>query len=488
MATQVDVPASSRADSGRVPPSGGGTSFWRWGPSAITLLLGGLLTAAGGWLRWWGPDRLAEQTMRENDDANPLHMGWTDHVAPGSGELVASGQVLVAIGLILLLLLPWGRARVLAAPLLLVGAAGVAFPPGRWIQWWALGRPHADFPGWSPENPEWLDMAGGVAVGAWHSGLLPLLLGGLAAWVTTRPGRDRHVWRTLIPMSLLLFGSAMLVEYFFAFVVFLSDSHDDPVGTHVVSGLATAAAAGVLMRSGLRRRRDDVSPTGAPVDDRPRGHRWWALAGILLAISGLLGIVMAVAAPSPMEEFTPSPATAAGAIAVATVSVLAYLALAAGPWSGIRRVLAVGILAVLVVLTVCWTAMPLLLSGDGNLEGLPETTTVVAFRLLSLSQMGLDTLALVVVSMLLLWENAKRPHLRGGATALVVLASLVAHLCGWWLTRLIDTTGPVIESPMLPVLPGLSVMLLGAAWWWAARTGRSAGSAPRPKNASAGPT
>lgn len=260
MATRVDGPTTNPAGADRVPSQSRRLDGRRWGPSAFTLLLGGLLTAVGGWLRWWGPGRQPDLGIRENSTADPLNMGYSGHFAPGSGESVASGQLLVAIGLLLLLLLPWGRwARLIAAPMLVVGAGWVAFGPVLWIHWWSLGRPDSGSPVEWVSRPDGLGTPVGILVLAWVTGLIPLLLGGLAVLKASRPGRDRHVWRAMIAVSMLLFLSAPAVEFYVCYTLFTSDSHDSPEGVDVLSGLATAVAGGVLTWSGMRRRRRDAA-------------------------------------------------------------------------------------------------------------------------------------------------------------------------------------------------------------------------------------
>lgn len=322
---------------------------WRWRIPGATLVMGGLLSAIGAYLRWWGPLRLTRVAGRENDDASPLHRGWTFHQHPGSAELFSGGQIVVAVGLLMMLLVPWrsAAAKVIAWPTLVAGAIATAFLPALWLGWVTAGRPEATFPGWSPSLPAWIEAVGQVSLTVWAWGPGAVLLAG-AAVLTARTRSVSPPHLVLLPVSICLFVASFVVEHMLTMLLFVSDSHDDPIGVGVLGGIVTAVAGALLWSSADN---DGLLPSRTAGAVIRRGRRW-LVGGVVLAVGGAL--MFTVARLVPPASIGDLDATARWmSSGAALVAPLGLLVLAAGPWRGVRRPIAAvlctfGVLAPLV--------------------------------------------------------------------------------------------------------------------------------------------
>ncbi len=441
-------------DAGEPPRPTGRT--WPWWSAAAAFVVGGLLTAAGGALRWWGPQRLASQTARENDDANPLHMGLTFHVHPGSGELVATGQMLVAVGLLLLVFLPWrGRAaRAVAYPTLLISALGIAAAPAMWVMWWAQGKPTASFPGWRPELPDAVDQLFGFMATAWALGLMVLLLVFAVALVPhprTLVGTMEEAWRRTPVAFVALLPAAMLFEMMICSAVF-GMSHDDPVGTHVLSGTATVVAGALLARAAAARRHADVEGRAGA-----RGLRWWRWAGVLFVLAGVSGVVSGWLYPPEQMMMSDAPYPPAVRVLGWVTTVLelgGYVLFVIGPLRARRRLLAaVTALVVLCAASVFVAFTSGLVAPQVQAEGLDRVVSLIDIP----SRFGLLPMLLALV---LAWEVTQTRPIRRAGLCLVVLAGSTSVL--------LASVPQALGAHEAPVPPMLGTLVMGLALWIAA--------------------
>lgn len=218
------------------PPARGGRA------GGVLLLIGGLLYAAGSALRWWGP--VPDGTQRMDDSSNPLWAASTN-IAPWSSELSAAGMGALTIGLLALVLLPWGRRRWLAALLLLTGV----LHQGSMVVPWLADR---------------LDLhAPDVSVPLWYLLMWPWAFGvsqGFLIWlaVTTATDHGLSVRRSAVAVFGLLGLTGIFIEYFL--LMPFSMSHDDPVGFGVLSGVGCVAAGLLLLLPAILDRRSTRAP------------------------------------------------------------------------------------------------------------------------------------------------------------------------------------------------------------------------------------
>ncbi|WP_226344599.1 hypothetical protein [Agilicoccus flavus] len=412
-------------------------------------------------MRWWGPDRLLVPEARENGDANPLWVGERVMVPPGSAELVVGGQLLAALGLLFLVFLPWrGRSRWAAAPGLLLGAAGVGGPA---LQWLAARVDGVPSPSGRSSAVEYVIGAGQLGLGA---GLLLLALALLAGSREAAPRRTR----VLPAVVACLAASTLLVEFLTLSAV--SESHDDPVGTHVFSGLALAGAGAVLLWSVARDRRalpgraargpGSAGPV-VPDTDTGRSRTTRRAAAVCLLGSALAAAAAAATAAltgvgaDPMAE----PVAALPVLAVVEhVGIAgACVLLAAEPrrgWALLAALTAGGIGAVGAGAGAVLNLIPLI--------GAEITGPLMWDRW----GLGLVPLALVSFSLLLVAGRLGRPQQRSRAVVAVVAASLVfAASRPFVVQNLMRYEG---DQWVAALVGALGVLVLAAAWWAAGRT------------------
>lgn len=484
----VDPPAQRRA--GRM---------WSWWSSGTLLVLGGAANFVGAWLRWFGPQRQPGLGIRQDDSARPLTTG--EHVVPYSSEFTAAGHLLVAAALVVLIFLAWGRLRWIAAPALLLGAYSFAGQAVLWLRESLTGiDSHPAMGTDSPMVDGWSWWAWFPVISLWPLGLAPVVVlacaarravtvssVGVAGAGSPTPGGGRipdraRRWGPVVAVCALLTVSSVFFEY--VLLMLFDDSHDDPQGYGMYSGAAQALAGAFLLIGAVRGRRpraragipgevERVAPAGGRSRSWSRGRGALQLGGALVALSGLVGVVALLLPPESEAAVTSAQdagltATTVVAIAGHALYAVGVLALVAGPWGGLRRVLAALSAAISLVPPVAsivlialpevgqqlaWLAQDVPSSAWHILGAVGFTVTVTLERLAG-PRSDVATPPLLQLPLLL-------------ATVLVVVGQPL--LIGSLVT---GAAGP--EGSLVPPVVGAAVSALwGLAWWVTGRAGRS---------------